>query len=250
MADVKRADIARLHHKIGETKPTEANRVLALVSVMMNRAMEWGYLPQGHPNPAAGITKNKERSRDRWVLPAEMPAMLEAIAAEPNIYIRGALMLLLLTGMRKSEVLTLRWEYVDLDRREIRLPDSKAGRSHIVPLSAAAVEVLRELPRMLANPFVIASTQKPGGHLVNISKAWLRVRKAAGVEDVTIHDLRRTTGSWLAEGGASLPLIGKVLNHSNASTTQIYARLSHDPARAALEQYGARVAALVAGKVE
>lgn len=246
VADVRRADVAKLHNRIGDTTPYEANRVLALVRTMFNKGQEWGLLEEGAPNPAARIQTFRERSRDRWVTPSEMPALVEAINAEPSPYIRAAFRLYLLTGLRRSELLGLRWRDIDFDRSELRLEDTKANRPHTVALSAPAVAVLRDLPRQLGNAFVLPG-HRAGRPLVNISKPWQRIRERAGLEDVRLHDLRRTVGSWLATGGASLPLIGKVLNHSNASTTAVYARLAEDAPRAALEEHGARMGPLLTG---
>ena len=117
---------------------------------------------------------------------------------------------------------------------------TKSGRPHYVPLSEEAREILRSLPREEGNPYVFQGT-KPGRHLVNIDKPWRRVRAAAGIEDVRLHDLRRTMGSWLAQAGNSLHLIGRVLNHSTPSTTQVYARFGDDHVRAAIESYGKRL---------
>jgi integrase len=287
VSEVKRADVARLHAAIGDTHPYEANRALALVAVMFNKAVEWGVLDEGTPNPAHHVKKYRERSRDRWVSPQELPALAEAIAAESNLYVRAALRLYLLTGLRRSELLGLRWRAIDFGRQEIRLHETKAGRSHVVPLSAPAVEVLRELPRQLGNAYVFPG-KAAGRPLVNIAKSWKRVRarlwlamnpeaaaelraraqaecrrrskhaeKSPAVVDTRVlalaaeaipeddalrlHDLRRTVGSWLATSGASLPLIGKVLNHSNVATTQVYARLAEGAVRAALEDHGRRI---------
>lgn len=249
VADVKRADVARLHAKIGATRPYEANRTLALLAVLFNKAVDFGVLDEGAPNPAARIQKYRERSRDRWVTPAELPALWAAIDEEANPYVRAALKCLLFTGMRKNELLGLRWADVDFERGEIRLDDTKAGRTHVVPLPAPAADVLRDLPRQLGNAYVFAGN-RAGRPLVNISKPWNKVRKRAGLEDVRLHDLRRTVGSWLATSGASLPLIGKVLNHSNASTTQVYARLAEDAPRVALEDHAARILEFPRRKVE
>jgi integrase len=289
--DVTRSDVARLHGRIGKNAPYEANRVLALIAVMFGKAQEWGLVEEGLSNPAARVQTFKERSRDRWVTPAELPALVEAIEAEPSPYTRAAFKLYLLTGLRRSELLGLKWSDVDLDRRELRLADTKAGRPHNVPLSAPALEILREVPRQLGNAHVFPG-DKPGRPMVNINKSWRRVRtrlwlamnpdlaaeiqrraeadverrskhasrrpsmvearvislaqREANPEDlIRLHDLRRTVGSWLATSGASLTLIGKVLNHSNASTTQIYARLAEDAARTALEEHGDRIGPLL-----
>ncbi len=139
--------------------------------------------------------------------------------------------------MRKSELLTAKWTDIDFERKELRLNDTKAGRVHYVPLNEAAIDLLSRVPRLEENPYIIPGSIK-GKHMVNISKPWLRIRKAANLEDVRLHDLRRTVGSWLAQSGNSLHLIGKVLNHSNQSTTAVYARFAQDDVRNALEGHG------------
>ena len=158
VSDVKRSDVARLHGKIGQKAPYEANRVLALIAVMFVKAAEWGLVEHGTPNPAAGVQTFKERSRERWVTPAELPALMQAIAAEPNPYVQAAVQLYLLTGLRRNELLGLRWKDVDFDREEIRLGDTKAGRSHVLPLSAPALEIFRSLPRQLGNAYIFLAT--------------------------------------------------------------------------------------------
>jgi len=233
---VKRADVAALHTKIGRTAPYEANRVTALMSKMFSLAEAWGFVDDGHPNPARGIEKYNEQKRDRWVTQDELPRLAQAINAEPNVYTRSALWLYLLTGARKSELLRAEWAHVDGQRAELRLPETKAGRVHHVPLSAPALAVLEQIPRMEGNPHVFPGRRR-GRCLVNIEKPWRRVRSAAGVADVRLHDLRRTVGSWLAQAGNSLHLIGRVLNHSNTSTTAIYARFAQDHVRDALERH-------------
>ena len=239
---IKRADVAALHSKIGTTEghPYEANRVRELVAKMFELAHRWGFVPEDHRNPAQGIDDYKEQKRDRWVSADELPRLAQAINEEPNASARAALWLYLLTGARKTELLTAQWADVDWTRAELRLPDTKAGRVHYIPLSPPAVALLRDLPQAEGNPYILPG-KLPGAHLVNISKPWGRVRTAAGVEDVRLHDLRRTVGSWLAQSGNSLHLIGRVLNHSNQSTTAVYARFGEDSVRAALDQHGARI---------
>jgi len=250
-AAIKRPDVAVLHAKIGKAAPYEANRVLALLSKMYELARRWGFVPEGHANPARDIDKFREQRRDRWVTPEELPGVAQAINEEPNQSARFALWLYLLTGARKSELLRAKWEDVSFERSELRLPETKAGRVHYIPLSAPTLALLREMPRNEGNPYILPGRGPRGAtaeekaktptHLVNIDKPWQRVRKAAGVEDVRLHDLRRTVGSWLAQAGNSLHLIGRVLNHSNQSTTAIYARFGEDSVRVALEQHGARI---------
>ncbi|TAL16668.1 site-specific integrase [bacterium] len=237
---IRRSDVASLHHKIGESGQYEANRVLALVSVLFEKAREWGFLPDAHSNPARDVQTFREVKRDRWIKPEELPKLALAINKEPNVYIRALILAYLLTGARKSELLNAKWEDLDFERNELRLPDTKAGRVHYIPLSAPAKALFDKLPREEGNPHVFPG-RKEKTHLVNIGKSWRRIRQEAELEDVRLHDLRRTVGSWLATSGASLPLIGKVLGHTQPSTTAIYARLGEDPARKALEDHGERM---------
>ena len=176
---VKKADLGNLHAKVGASAEYEANRVLALASNLFTRAEEWGFLPEGARNPAKGITRYKEHKRNRWVRPAEMPKLAAAIEAETNVYIRAAIWLYLLTGLRKSELLRAEWAHVDWDRRELSIPDTKSGNPHTVALSAAALKILGDLPRLHGNPHILCGHIK-GSHLVSIHKNWYAIRDAAG----------------------------------------------------------------------
>jgi len=200
---------------------------------MFNLAQDWG-LYAGE-NPATRIQMFREDSRDRFVQPEELHRLFQAIAEEADPSVRAVLLTALLTGARRTEVLTMRWDEVSLTRAEWRIPDTKGGRPHLLPLPHALVATFRSLPRVDGNPYVFPG-QSGSGHLQNMKRAWDRIRLAAGIHDVRFHDLRRTVGSWLAGSGESLHLIGKVLNHRDVSTTAIYARLNLDPVRQALER--------------
>ncbi len=240
-ASIKRSDMAAMHTKLGKDgHPYGANRILRLVSKMYDLARQWGYVPDDYLNPARDIELFKEYKRDRWVSEEELPKLMEAVDREVNKYAQYAIWLFLLTGLRRSELLTAHWDYIDWNRKELRLPDTKAGRVHYLPLSEPAISLMREIPRIKDNPYILPG-QKEGRHLVNIDKAWKRIKKDAGVEDVRLHDLRRTVGSWMAQTGNSLHLIGKVLGHSNQSTTAVYARFGEDQVRNALEQHGKQI---------
>lgn len=240
-------DLKTWHQKIGVTTPYEANRNLALFSKIYNCGKEWGFVSETALNPAYGIKKCSEEERDRWVSPKELPELTKAIDKVENIYIRASFWLYLLAGLRKSELLRSKWEDIDLDRQEIRLPKTKAGKVHYIPLNDPAIKILQGLPRLEGNPHVFPGAKK-GRPLVNIDKVWRKVRKEAKVEDVRLHDLRRTVGSWLAQSGNSLHLIGKVLGHTKASTTQVYARFAQDQVRKALESHGRQIMK-IAGKI-
>ncbi len=237
---ITHTDAAALHSKIGKTHPYAANRILELISKMFELARRWGYVDDDAVNPARDIDAFPEEKRDRWVTPQELPRLAEAIDQEPNLYARLALWLYLLTGMRKSEMLEAKWKDIDWERKELRLANTKAGRIHYVPLSEPAIAVLRQIPRIEGNPYIIVG-KKEGSHLVNIYKPWNRIRKSAGVDDVRLHDLRRTLGSWMAQSGNSLHLIGRVLNHSSQATTAVYARFAQDNVRDALESHGKQI---------
>lgn len=246
LADVKRSDVAALHADIGRDAPVEANRTVELLRAMLYKAEEWGALPEGTPNAAAKVKRFTERARDRYVLPSELPKLWAAIGAEPNVFVRAALRLYLLVGLRKQELLRARWSDIDLGAREWRVPKTKSNEPHVVPLSSAALEILNELPRLADNPHVFPG-HKRGTHLVNIEKNWRTARAAAGLDDVTLHDLRRTVGSWLASSGKSLAIVGQVLGHApgDVQATAVYARLARDTARDALEEHGERLLSVV-----
>lgn len=274
LSSITRADLVKLHLKVGEKIPRQqakkdavlvlirtsspkapryrkriiqggpyvANRVVALVRRMFNLARTWGVFTGD--NPATGIEFFKEEKRDRFVKPDEMQGLHQALDQEPNRYASTAFLVLLLTGARRGEVLSMQWADLDLNQATWRIPETKAGRPHTLPLAKPVLKLLGLLPRQSGSPFVFPG-RKPGTHLVNVSKAWGRIRKVAKLDDVRIHDLRRTLGSWLVASGESLSLIGKALNHSQVSTTAIYARLQLDPVRVALESNAQRMLTVV-----
>jgi integrase len=211
----------------------ESNRVAVLLRTMFNIARDM-QLFDGD-NPAARIKLFREDKRERFLSPEELQRVNAALAQEPNAYWRAYFPLSLLLGTRKTELLSVRWADIDLEQLTLRLPMTKAGRSHLLPLPVPAAAILRSLPSHGQSDWVFPS--KTGdGHAVEAAKAWQRIRVRAGVPDVRMHDLRRTLGSWLAAQGYSLPLIGRALNHSSLAATQICARLDLDPVRHALDE--------------
>jgi integrase len=196
-------------------------------------------------NPAHGIKKPATRKMERFLSEDEIARLANALEEEArqsgNPYPAAAIKLLLLTGCRRSEILSLQWQHVDLNHRCLRLPDSKTG-AKVVYLNAPASSALQELKRIDGNPYVIVGHRK-GAPLVGIDKIWFSVRKKALLHDVRLHDLRHSFASVGAIGGLSLPIIGALLGHKHAMTTARYAHLSADPIRAANEAVGARIAA-------
>lgn len=246
LAAVTREDVATLHHALRET-PTAANRVLALLSKMFNLAEKWG-LRQDGSNPCRHVERFPERRRERFLSEDEL-ARLGSVLKDveqkgiESTEVVGAIRLLLFTGCRLSEVLRLRWEDVDVDRRCLRFSDSKTGPKRI-PLNSAALDVLMALPRK--SPWVIPG-RDPAEPLVNLAKPWKRIRELAGLDDVRIHDLRHTHGSSAAGAGLSLHLVGALLGHRQPATTARYAHLAEDPVREASERVGLRLAAAMGG---
>ena len=240
LSAITRKDVAALHARIGATAPTAANRVLSLLSSAFGRAIEFDLWAGA--NPCAGVRKFPEQSRDRFLSGDELRRFFEALEQEPNDTARDFFSVALLTGARRANVLEMRWSDLDLEAATWRIGRTKNGTPQTVALVEPVVELLRERRRQAASVFVF-----PGkgvtGHLVEPKKGWSRLCKAAGIEGARIHDLRRTMGSWQAKTGASLPVIGKSLNHMNQNTTAIYARLDLDPVRSAMEKAAAAMLA-------
>ncbi len=246
---VGRADVARLHHSLRKT-PYEANRTLALLSKMFNLAEAWGLRPDG-TNPCRHLKKFKEVKRERFLSPDELAelnkVLVEAERAQtemPGVLL--AIRLLIFTGCRLGEILTLKWEWVDFEAGCLRLPDSKTG-SKTVQLGTPALTLLSKIPPQPDNPFVIVG-RRPETHLVNLENPWRRIRAKAGLDNVRIHDLRHTFASYGAAANLSLPIIGKMLGHTQAATTQRYAHLAADPVKQATEVVSNSIAAAMTGE--
>jgi integrase len=244
VANVSRAEVIKLHHSMRQT-PGAANRALALLSKMFNLAEKWGVRPDGS-NPCRHVEKNPERKFERYLTANEFARLGDALnEAErtqtemPSVI--GAIRLLAFTGCRLSEILTLRWDWIDRERGCLNLPDSKTGRKTVY-LGAPALEVLNRIEKEPENPYVITG-RNPGTHLVNIRKPWHRIRSNAGLDELRIHDLRHSFASFGAGAGLSLPMIGKMLGHTQAQTTQRYAHLGADPLKRAVDTVTSDIAA-------
>jgi integrase len=247
VADVSRADVTKLHY-VNRKAPYQANRVLAVLSKMFNLAERWGLRPDGS-NPCRHVEKFTERKRERMLSPAELARLGDALAGYGGSpYAVAAVKLLVFTGARLGEVLGLRWEWVDFERGEARLPDSKTG-AKTLHLPPPALAVLAELPRLDGNPFAIAGA-KSGAALVNLEKPWRAIRRSAGLGDVRLHDLRHAFASVAASSGMGLPIIGKMLGHSEPATTARYAHLASDPVKAAAAAVAGKVAAAMGGSAD
>ena len=237
--DIKRSDIAELHHALRET-PYQANRTLGVLSKMFSLAEMWGMRPDGS-NPCLHIKRYKEEKRERFLSAEEFARLGKVLddTLRDGSETRSAVVairLLMLTGCRLSEIQKLRWEHIDLEAGELRLPDTKTG-GRAVPLAPSAVRLLESLPRDEDNPWVIAG-RKAGSHLTDLQHPWRRIREKAELDDVRIHDLRHSFASRALALGEGLPMIGKLLGHTQVQTTARYAHLARDTVKASAARIG------------
>jgi len=242
--EVTRADVARFHHDLRHI-PYQANRNLEIISKMFNLAEMWGLRPDGS-NPRKHLRKYPEKKRERFLSSSELRQLgevLDLMEAErvelPSAIV--AVRLLLLSGCRLNEIMRLRWEHVDFAEGVLRLPDSKTG-AKAVQLGEAAITVLRSIEPQPFNRNVVYGTL-PGKPIADLQPFWQRVRARAGLKDVRIHDLRHTYASVAVAAGQGLPMIGKLLGHSQVQTTARYAHLAGDPVRAAANDVSEAIAA-------
>ena len=244
-AAVARADVLKLHHSLRDTR-YEANRALALLSKMMNLAEAWGVRTVG-ANPCKHVKRFQERKRERFLSEAELArlgaalAQAETAATEPAAAI-NAIRLLALTGCRLSEILTLRWEHVDLPGSHLMLPDAKAG-ARSVPLGAAAKRLLAALAR--GGEYVFPAPNAPDQPVaVRLTESvWARLRKAAGIADARLHDLRHTAGTYAGHSGANAFLVRDLLGHRTLAMTARYVQQDANPLLALADRVSDRIAA-------
>ncbi len=248
LASVERKHVAELHQKLSAT-PAAANQAVRALSAMYRLACEWGVVPE-ETNPCRAITEYPGRRRERFLTEAELDRLgksLDEIETEGRASASAvaAIRLLVLTGCRKSEILTLRWEEVAPEAAELRLTDSKTG-ARVVSLSVPAVKLLAGLPRLPGVPWVIPG-RKPGTHLRKLDDAWQAVRSRAGLHGVRLHDLRHSFASRALALGEGLSVIGKLLGHARIETTSRYAHLARDSVRESAERVAASIAEDILG---
>ena len=203
--------------------------------------------PEDCDDPCEFIPMNPKRKRERFLTDTEFTRLghvLDQVSGKGSRISAGAIAtirLLMLTGCRRNEILTLRWEHVDLDAAEIHLADGKTG-ARTIHLSPSAVRVLTDLPHKPGNPWVIPGA-KPGRHMTDIDAAWESIRAQAGLRDVRIHDIRHSFASRALALGEGLPIIGRLLGHRRVETTARYAHLARDSVRESAEQIAVSIAA-------
>jgi integrase len=272
LVELRRAEVARLHASLAETSYA-ANRVLALISSLWNWAARRDEVSFAD-NPAKGIERFAERKRERFLTTTELARLGEALSkgettglpysvddSKPtakhnskkenrrvklDLFAIAAIRLLILTGARLREILNAQWAQYDPERGILFLTESKTGNKSIY-LSAAAQKVLASLPHIEGNPHIIAGI-KDGAPRADLKKPWAAVTRSAGLKGLRIHDLRHSFASFGAGASLGLPIIGKLLGHSQAATTHRYAHLDADPLRRAVETIGATISAAMEGR--
>ena len=215
--------------------PATVRQIRALASIIFNKAIEWGYL---ETNPVTGLKVNGAVvQRDRFLDADELPRFFSALEEEPSLVMRHFILMALLTGARRENVQAMHWREIDLKSATWKIKRTKNGQPQDVILTPTAIDILMLRKDVTNDGFVFPSLSE-SGHITDPKKALTRVLERAGIpygrkaeNGVTLHDLRRTLGSWQAATGASLTIIGKSLNHKSISATQIYARLGDDPVR-------------------
>lgn len=279
---ITRTDVAALHRKIAATAPTQANRVLSLVSKLFNFAKVDMSLPID--NPAKGVRRTLEEPRERFLSDEEYKRLLETLAEFPYMQAQklpkaewheqdgrvvksrlvrrerpeaalvqsaSIIRLIMLTGCRKHEALSATWDQLDLKAGIWTKPSAhtKQKKAHRVPLSKAALMLLAKIRERTGKSKCLFPGIKPGTHQGDVKSAWETIRTRAGIPDVRIHDLRHQFASVLVSSGQSLPVIGRLLGHTQAQTTERYAHLFDDPLRKATDAAGAILSGQPAAEV-
>ena len=252
VAAVGRAHVADLQHRLAD-RPAMANQAVAVLSRLIDQAVAWGLVPDA-ANPCRDTPRYRVKRRERFLTDAEFGRLgraLDALAAERRISVHAAaaIRLLMLTGCRRNEILTLRWDEVRLEAGELRLGDSKTG-PRTVPLSPAAARILARIPRIAGNPWVVPGR---GGNapVSGIAAQWRLVRARAGLDDLRLHDLRHSFASRALALGESLPTIARLLGHARVQSTARYAHLARDAVREAAARVADGIGAdILAGAAE
>ena len=248
---VGRAEVAALHHRLRDT-PSTANAVVRTISTMFHLAEAWELVPPGR-NPCRSVRHYKEHARERFLTPEEyrrLGRVLEEAEADGSVWSPaiGAIRLLVLTGCRHSEIVSLRWDDVDRTAGELRLRDAKAG-PRMVPLTEPVSAVLAGIRREPGNPWVIVGP-KSGTRLSSLRNYWHSIREKAGLDDVRLHDCRHSYASRALALGEGLPTIGKLLGHRKIATTARYAHLMRDAEKVAATRVGDSIGAHLAPRVD
>ncbi len=238
VTDISRREIEELHREHKKT-PYQANRALAVLSKMFTLANNWEWRED---NPVKGIERYPEEKRDRWLTSEELKVLWKVLDEYSNPLVACIFKLLILTGARKGELTHATWDQFDLEKGVWTKPShlTKQKKKEHLPLSIEAMEILETMKSQASSPFLFPGKVE-GKPVQEIKKSWDTIRKKSGFPDLRIHDLRHTHASHLVSSGLSLSIVGKLLGHTQASTTQRYAHLADEPLRQAAQLFGSTV---------
>ncbi len=221
--------------------PATVLKIKMIFSRSFELGVRWG-IAGCDKNPVRAVpSKPVNNERQRYVTAEEATRLISAAAESRNLQLAAIVQLLLLTGMRVSELLSSRWANVDLARRTLFVPTSKTGRSRFVPLAQTAIDVIEALPR---GEFLFPNPRNPAKHLTTIKHGWQTARDAAGLPDLRIHDLRHSAASFMVNSGVDLFAVGKVLGHANVASSARYAHLNQETLLAAVNAGAAKQSCL------
>lgn len=243
---IESSEVRRLMNSLkDEIGAHTANRTLELLRAVYNKMIEWKLY--AGDNPCQGLAKFKLQTRERFLTGEELPQFFVALSQVENSDFRDFILMSLTTGARKANVLAMKWDDIDFDNTIWTVPGelSKNGTPLTIPLTSVTIQVLegrkeaatieKDGDKEMKSVWVFPAPRSASGHMENPKKHWTALLKAAKLENLRLHDLRRSLGSWAAMSGASLTIIGRALGHKSVDATQIYARLQVDPVREAME---------------
>jgi integrase len=240
-ATITRTDVQQQMNILGKERGQQtANRAYDDLRAVYSWSIKYGY--HTGENPCTGITKFKTRSRERFIRPDEFEKFLEGLKTEKNIPFRDYIYLSLFTGARQGNVLAMRWDQINFDLGLWHIPITKNKESQTVPLTELAMQVLEDRYEHRKSAEWVFPSDGVTGHLVEPKSAWAKFLQRTKLENLWMHDLRRTLGSYMAMNNQSLQIIGKVLGHKSPTATQIYSRLASDPLKHAMEAAQASMA--------
>jgi integrase len=246
VTEVTDTDIAALHREISRTAPVQANRTHAMLSKMFNCAKDWKLVPKNFNNPCHGaVTRNREHAKERYPTEAELGAIKAALDAHPNQTHADAIRLLIFTGCRRNEALTMQWDHLALGKPPVWTRPAhlqKANKPHSVPLAPQAAEILRSIRnQQVANGtfkddgYVFTSATSATGHIVRVRWTWAQILKQAGIKGVMrLHDLRHGFASTLISAGIPIAVVGELMAHASPATTKRYAHVHNKVAQEAV----------------
>ncbi|KRA82546.1 tyrosine-type recombinase/integrase [Altererythrobacter sp. Root672] len=246
--EIKSQDIAK--HLAEKRESGLALATVEKIRVTMHRSFElggkWG-IPGSQPNPVKGIARPKfNNARERYLTAEEAKRLHKAVAASSNPQLQNIVGLLLLTGARKRELLDAKWQHVDVERKAWLIPDSKTGKARHVPLSQAAIDIIKQLPKFDKCPWLLPSldTREP---FVDLKRAWTTARDQAGLPGLRIHDLRHSAASFMINAGIDLFAVGRILGHTDHQSTMRYSHLANDTLMKAVEAGATKMSVSWAG---